>query len=253
MFGIFPPEHTVSFGYNGDTGPGNWGNLSPHYETCSNGKWQSPVDIVKEKVVRNKSLKPLIRDYSPANATLINHGFNIAITFDEHVGVLVADGKNFTLKNVHWHSPSEHRIEGEQFPLELHLVHKAADGNFSVVSTLYRYGDPDPFLYKLKDKLDELGKESCSADEEAHIPLGVLQTKYMRRNTRKYYRYFGSLTTPPCTEHIMWNILGKVRSISKDQVEALRAPLWSTCKNNSRPIQPLSGRHIELYDELGNN
>lgn len=79
MFGIFPPEHTVSFGYNGDTGPGNWGNLSPHYETCSNGKWQSPVDIVKEKVVRNKSLKPLIRDYSPANATLINHGFNIAV------------------------------------------------------------------------------------------------------------------------------------------------------------------------------
>lgn len=78
-FGIFPPEHTVSFGYNGDTGPGNWGNLSPHYETCSNGKWQSPVDIVKEKVVRNKSLKPLIRDYSPANATLINHGFNIAV------------------------------------------------------------------------------------------------------------------------------------------------------------------------------
>lgn len=95
--------------------------------------------------------------------------FPMQIRFDEHVGVLVANGKNFTLKRAHWHTPSEHRIHGKQyvymfslslsktiltfdnyrFPAELHLVHQAVDGNFSVVSVLYKYGAPDTFLTKV--------------------------------------------------------------------------------------------------------
>ncbi|KAF5473565.1 hypothetical protein F2P56_010167 [Juglans regia] len=245
--------HGVLFGYGGGKeGPEHWGNLNSKYSTCSNGKRQSPVDIVKDKVVRNKNLKPLTREYGPANATLVNNGFNIAINFEgHHVGVLVADGKNFTLKHIHWHSPSEHQIDGQKFPVEQHLVHQADDGSFAVVSTLYQYGDPDTVLSKIMGKLDELGKEECAEHEEAHIPLRDFKTKRLMRKSRKYYRYFGSLTTPPCTEKIMWNILGKVRSISKDQVEALNKPLKSNCKENSRPVQPLNGRQIELYDELG--
>ncbi|KAG6638076.1 alpha carbonic anhydrase 1, chloroplastic-like [Carya illinoinensis] len=239
------------FGYGGKNGPDHWGELSSKYSSCSNGKWQSPVDIVKDKVVRNKNMKPLIRDYGPANATLVNNGFNIAINFGGHLGVLVADGKNFTFKHMHWHSPSEHQIDGHRFPVEMHMVHEADDGSFAVVSTLYRYGDPDPLLSKIKGNLDELAKEKCAEHEEAHIPLGYFNTRWLMRKTRKYYRYYGSLTTPPCTEKIMWNILGKVRSISKDQIEALKKPLVSNCKENSRPVRPLNGRLIELYDELG--
>lgn len=241
------------FGYVDPNGPRKWGSLSPKFAECSKGKHQAPVNIVKDQVVHNKSLKPLIRDYTPVNATLVNNGFNIEIRFDEHVGVLVANGKNFTLKRAHWHTPSEHRIHGKQFPAELHLVHQAVDGNFSVVSVLYKYGAPDTFLTKIKANLDELAKEQCAGHEESHIPLGITDTKYMRRKTRKYYRYVGSLTTPPCTENILWNILGKERSISKEQVRALKAPLTSSCKDNSRPIQPLNGRKIELYDELSTN
>ncbi|KAG6640597.1 alpha carbonic anhydrase 1, chloroplastic [Carya illinoinensis] len=247
--------NSISFGYVGTTGPGHWGNLNPNYSTCSHGKWQSPVNIVRDKVVRNKKLKPLTRDYAAANATLVDNGFNIAIRFEGPVGVLVADGKNFTFKQMHWHSPSEHQIDGKRFPVEMHLVHQADDGSFAVVSALYHYGDPDPFISKLKSKMDELAKEKREGYEEAQIPLGVMKTKYLSRKTRKYYRYFGSLTTPPCTEKIMWNILGKMRSVSKDQVKALKAPLASSCKNNFRPIQPLNGRHVELYhdDELRGN
>lgn len=78
-FENFPPEVLGIFGYGGKNGPDHWGELSSKYSSCSNGKWQSPVDIVKDKVVRNKNMKPLIRDYGPANATLVNNGFNIAV------------------------------------------------------------------------------------------------------------------------------------------------------------------------------
>ncbi|GMY25238.1 alpha carbonic anhydrase 1, chloroplastic [Fagus crenata] len=245
--------NSISFGYSGTNGPEKWGSLSPLFNECSSGKTQSPVDILMDKVVRNKNLKPLSTDYSPANSTLVNNGFNVGMRYEGDVGVLIADGKNFSLKQVHWHSPSEHRINGEQYPTELHMVHQAADGSFSVVSILYKYGDPDPLLTKIKDQLSELAKEVRAGNEEAHIPVKALETRHMKRQSRKYYRYVGSLTTPPCTENVLWNILGKVRSISKEQVEALQAPLYSTCKKNARPAQPLNGRQIELYDEFGDH
>ncbi|KAE8098561.1 hypothetical protein FH972_016614 [Carpinus fangiana] len=251
MFEKFPPgRHSDTFSYVGSDGPGKWGSLSPKFAACSNGKHQAPVDIVKGQVVHNKRFEPLTRDYNPANATLINNGFNIEIRFEEHVGVLIVNGKNYTLKQVHWHTPSEHRIDGIQFPAEQHLVHRSTDGNVSVVSILYKYGASDSFLKKIKSNLDELAKDKCAGDEEAHIPLGIVDTKHMKRKTRKYYRYMGSFSTPPCTENILWNILGKVRSISPDQVQNLKAPLASSCKDNARPVQPLNGRKIELYDEL---
>ncbi|KAK9290010.1 hypothetical protein L1049_008173 [Liquidambar formosana] len=246
-------HESIKFTYSGATYPDKWGTLSPQFSACSNGKSQSPVNIVKKEAVIDHNLKPLGRHYNPANATLVNHGVNIGVTYDRNVGVMTVDGKNYTLKQMHWHSPSEHHINGVQYPAELHQVHMADDGNFSVVSVLYRYGNADPFISKLMGKLKELAKEACLEHEQAQIPLGIMNVKHIKRNTRKYYRYVGSLTTPPCTEHIIWNVLGKVRSISKEQVAALTAPLEAACKNNSRPIQALNGRHIQLYDELRNN
>ncbi|GMP49921.1 hypothetical protein CsSME_00016735 [Camellia sinensis var. sinensis] len=166
------------FSYSGNTGPDKWGSLSPLYATCSNGKAQSPIDIVKNKVVRNKNLKPLRREYYPANATLVNHGYNVGI----------------------------------------------------------------------QSKLAELAKEVFTNQDQ--IAVGTYDTWKLRRNTRKYYRYVGSLTTPPCTENVIWHIFGKERSISKEQIEALKAPVKATCKKNSRPVQPLNGRQIELFDEF---
>ncbi|KAI6674081.1 hypothetical protein NL676_001987 [Syzygium grande] len=225
-------EHVIGeaqFTYAGPQGPSHWGDLSPKFAACARGQHQSPVNIVRSATVANKNLKALTRDYRPANATLVNNGFNIGVVYEE-----------------------EHHIDGIQFPAELHLVHKASDGNFAVVAILYQFGDPDPLISKIKTQLDQLAKEACGADEEAHIPLGIFNPKQIKRNTRKYYRYVGSLTTPPCTENVTWNVLGKVRSISKEQVASLKAPLAADDKTNFRPLQPLNGRQVQLYDELGN-
>ncbi|XP_061963874.1 alpha carbonic anhydrase 1, chloroplastic-like [Populus nigra] len=243
----------LEFSYAGsNNGPANWGSLNLKFSACTSGETQSPVNIIKKEAVKNKKLTPLTRDYKRANASLVNNGFNIGLSYEGNPGVLIVDHQNYTLKEMHWHSPSEHQIDGIQYAAELHLVHKKDSGSVAVVSILYELGDADPFINKIKDKLDALAKEVCASNEEARIPVGVLDNKLLRKNTRKYYRYVGSFTSPPCTENVIWNILGKARTISKEQLEALRAPLGDDYKQNSRPVQSLKGRTIELYNEFTN-
>ncbi|XP_062006539.1 alpha carbonic anhydrase 1, chloroplastic [Rosa rugosa] len=243
---------SLGFTYSGATGPQRWGSLSPYFSAC-NGKKQSPLDLAKDKVIRSRNFKPLTRNYLALNATLYNNGFNIGVHFDGQIaGTLVIDGKNYNLKQLHWHSPSEHRINGVQFPAELHLVHLADDNSIAVVANLFQYGKDDIFISQIKDKLAELAEEVCRRDKDAHIPLGNIDMKEFDKRTRKYWRYVGSLSSPPCTENVIWNILGKVRYISKAQIDAIKAPLGADYKNNSRPLQPLNGRKIELFHELSN-
>ncbi|KAL7264784.1 hypothetical protein ACSBR1_002689 [Camellia fascicularis] len=169
---------------------------------------QSPIDIVKNKVVHNKNLKPLRREYYPVNTTLVNHGYNVELKFG-NAGVLILNGKNYILRQMHWHSPSEHKINGVTFDAELHLVHNTSDGSFTVIAILYKIGDADPIIAKIQGNLAELGKEVFT--DEDQIAVGTYNTWKLRRNTRKYYRFVGSLTTPPCTENVTWHIFGKVR------------------------------------------
>ncbi|KAL3532099.1 hypothetical protein ACH5RR_005620 [Cinchona calisaya] len=267
----------VQFSYTGADGPAKWGSLNPTFSACSNGKSQSPIDIAKGKIVLDTKLKALTRQYNSINATLINNGFNIGLRCGENSGVLVSDGKTYKFKQMHWHSPSEHRIDGVRsraffyfffgfltvptknltnalehhgYDAELHLVHIADDGSLAVVSILYHLGHPDPLITKIQNKLYQLAKEQFGVHAKGQIALGAFSMHQVKKNTRKYYRYFGSLTTPPCTEPVAWHILGKVRSISSEQLQALKAPLGWAYKNNSRPVQPLNGRQIELYEEV---
>lgn len=237
------------FSYTGNDGPNKWGSLSPIYEPCAKGKWQSPINIEKGKVVLNKNLKPLMRNYYLTNATLFDKGYNVGVQFGK-AGVLIVDGKNYSLLQMHWHIPSEHKIDGVTYDAELHLVHKAIDGSASVVSILYKLGHADPIIAKIQRKLSELTKEVRERNAAVgEVELGTFKTQRLRKKTHKYYRYGGSLTTPPCSENVIWHILAKVRSISKEQIEALDAPLLSTCKRNFRPVQPLNGRQVELFDD----
>ncbi|KAK1300802.1 Bifunctional monodehydroascorbate reductase and carbonic anhydrase nectarin-3 [Acorus calamus] len=159
-----------------------------HYYACSSGKLQSPINIIKDNAIWNPKLEPLTRYYNSANGTLVDSGFNIQLRYDDSVGGLIIGGKNYTLKQMHWHTPSEHTIDGIRYPVELHLVHMSKDGDIAVVAILYNLGDPDPFL-------------------------------------------------------------DQVRELSMDQLVELKAPLELAYKNNSRPTQPLNGRHVYLFDE----
>lgn len=240
---------TVNFTYSGAHGPGMWGSLSPQYRLCSEGKRQSPVKIVNADAEYNPELIRLSRNYRPSNATLVDNRYNIALRYDEDVGCVVVEGKKYSLIQMHWHSPSEHTIDGESFPVELHLVHKSVDGNITVVAVLYQFGRADPFLIRLKDKMAELKKEVLAGDEQARVPVGVVKMRSLKQHARKYYRYVGSLTTPPCTENVVWNVLGRARKMSRRQAAELQAPLEAAYRRNARPAQALNGRVVQVYDE----
>ncbi|EPS73716.1 hypothetical protein M569_01041, partial [Genlisea aurea] len=230
------------FSYSGNTGPNRWADLSPNFTLCSSGKAQSPIDIDTGKVVPDEKLKALIRDYRAVNVTLVDYKFTVGIEYPDGTGSIFVYGKEYKLRQMHFHSPSEHRIDGKRYAAELHMVHVADDGELTVVGTLFEYGRPDPVLDQIYGKLYQLADSGG-----IRIPIGAFHPPELRKTPAKYYRYVGSSSVPPCGENVPYVILGKVRSVSPEQVAAIKAPLEFTCKDNARPTQPINGRHVHAY------
>ncbi|GAB4833381.1 hypothetical protein Ancab_031624 [Ancistrocladus abbreviatus] len=227
--------------------PGKWGSLSPQFALCSSGKHQSPIDILHAQTTVNKSLAPLSRDYYLDNATLLNTGLAIKVEVNGRSAFLV-DGKEYSLVQIHWHTPSEHHLNGIRYAAELHEVHRAADGSLAVVAILYNYGKPDPLVAMIQPHLKALAEKECGEHGKDEIFLGNFDDRVLRKRPRKYYRYYGSLTTPPCSEPVTWTVMTKVKTMSKEQVSSMRSSLCSLNRHNNRPVQPLHDREVQLYD-----
>ncbi|KAL9271669.1 Alpha carbonic anhydrase 1, chloroplastic-like protein [Drosera capensis] len=227
--------------------PWKWGSISPQFALCSTGKHQSPINIIHSKVIVHKGLAPLSTYYHLDNATLLNTGLSI----EEQVkgrSAFVIGGKTYKLMQVHWHTPSEHLLNGVQYPAELHQVHQAEDGSRAVVGILYKYGKPDALVEKIQPHLKALAEEDCGDHAREEIFLRRFNNRALNRKPRKYYRYVGSLTTPPCDENVIWTVMAKVKTMSKKQVAALSGTLCALNKRNSRPVQPLNGREVHFYN-----
>ncbi|KAK9734278.1 hypothetical protein RND81_04G128300 [Saponaria officinalis] len=225
-----------------------WGSLHSSFAACSNGDRQSPVDINTYEVVVNKTLQGLERDYRVKSASLATEGTQIEVFFSGVQGGLKIDGKTYKLAQFHIHTPSEHLLNGVQYAAELHQVHSAEDGSRAVVGVLFKYGPASPFISKMMPQLKELAKTPC-AGHKTSSAIAKFDTSFLRKWPRNYYRYHGSLTTPPCDENVLWSVLTEAKTISREQVEALKAPLCADNKKNARPTQPLNGRKVQKYDQ----
>lgn len=221
-----------------------WGAIDPKFAACSKGKRQSPIDIKTTEVVLDKNLQPLTRKYHVFNTSLQTDGLDVEVKFNVRGGLII-DGKTYNLKQMHWHTPSEHRLNGVQYAAELHQVHVADDGSRAVIAILLQEGPPSPVLTTLKPQLDELAMKPCEGEQ---VVIPKFDSRFLKKRPRHYYRYLGSLTTPPCDENVIWNVLAKVKTISKEQVAALKAPACTPNKKNARPIQQLNGRTVQKYE-----
>ncbi|KAM3341242.1 alpha carbonic anhydrase 7-like [Capsicum galapagoense] len=209
---------------------------------------QSPIDISScgVKIKRKLGHKKL---YKPSNSTLRNRGHDISLHWHGDAGSILMNGTKYPLLQIHWHSPSEHTINGRRYALELHMVHHNTDEKLEnkivVNAVLYKFGRPDPLLFILRRHILSM------VDQEAEESnLGIINPSYVTTNYGKsYYKYKGSLTTPPCTEGVTWLVNKKVQPVSKSQVKLLREAVHDHALRNARPLQPRNKRRIHLHSK----
>lgn len=220
-------------------GPKRWGHINPNWTVCDNGKLQSPIDLLDKRVQVFPNLGKLQRDYKPAPATVKNRGHDVTVRWKGDAGKININGTYYKLLQCHWHSPSEHTFNGSRYKLELHVIHLSSKGAIAVVGITYKYGRSDPFLAKLIHHINSLGKEEKD--------LGIVNPGDIKFGSRKYYRYIGSLTVPPCTEGVIWTIVKKVRTVSREQVRILKEAVNDGFEANARPTQEVGARSVWLY------
>ncbi|KAE8653867.1 Alpha carbonic anhydrase 4 [Hibiscus syriacus] len=234
-------ENEIPFTYTEGSGKGpkEWGKLDPHWKLCNTGKQQSPIDLLTGQPQVLPTLGKLKRDYKPAPAVVKNRGHDITITWKGDAGKININGTVYKLFHCHWHSPSEHTFNGTRYQMELHIIHLSARGEIAVTAIVYKYGRPDPFLTRLLHHIKAVGHEEKD--------LGIINPGDIKFGSRKYFRYIGSLTVPPCTEGVVWTIINKVRTVSRDQLRTLRDVVHDGFEANARPTQSLEGRPVLFY------
>ncbi|XP_021912216.1 alpha carbonic anhydrase 7-like, partial [Carica papaya] len=201
-----------------------------------------PVDLLNERVQIVSHLGRLNRNYKPSNSTLRNRGHDMMLKWEGGAGTLQINGTQYVLQQAHWHSPSEHTINGRRFNLELHMVHESKDGKIAVVGILYKLGRPDSFLSSLEHLLAEV----TDTNEEERV-VGITDPRDIKIGSRKYFRYIGSLTVPPCTQNVVWTIVRKVRTVSREQIRLLRVAVHDESNTNARPLQAINERSVHLF------
>jgi carbonic anhydrase len=240
----------VKWSYHGTESPAHWGQLSPAFKLCGNGKTQSPIDIadVKEEtknaltihyqsdplVILENGETTLIID-GTQTITNTGHGLQVSFPTDYEKEVMTFEGKDYQLVQFHMHTPSENKLDGKAFPLEIHFVHQGADGTVAVIGVFVKIGEENPALQKII----------------THIPkkIGVPKTiegqkidpKDLIPDAQAYYKFMGSLTTPPCSEGLQWIVIKEAITASPEQIAKIKAAGET---DNARPLQPLNNRSI---------
>ncbi len=223
----------AEWGYGDDNGPEKWSNLHPEYATCGTGKHQSPVDLTR---FTEAALPPIPFHYRPNSTEVLNNGHTIQVNFGEGNRIRL-DGKEFRLQQFHFHAPSENTYRGSFFPMEAHLVHADEEGNLAVVTIMFRSGSENPVLKKIWAKMPEKAGEKVDLSAlDERVNAGQLLPW-----NRDYFRFSGSLTTPPCSEGVRWLVLKNPVPASKEQIEQFQNVIDAP---NNRPVQPLNARII---------
>jgi len=227
------PAKDVHWGYTGDIGPEHWAELAAENKACAVGTRQSPIDIREGVAV---ALEPIAFDYRASGFSVLDNGHTVQVNVAPGNGITVM-GRRYELVQFHFHRPSEERVNGKQFDMVAHLVHKDSAGRLAVVAVLLERGaddKPQPLLQTVWANLPLERGETVQA--QAQIDLNQLLPQ-----NRGYYTYMGSLTTPPCSEGVLWMVLRQPVPLTAQQVGVF-SRLYPM---NARPLQAGSGRLIK--------
>jgi carbonic anhydrase len=237
--------------YGGSRGPLHWGHLSSEFALCEKGMAQSPIDLLRPRAIR---LDDIQFSYKNAPFQIINNGHTVeeieplsdlvrsrypqhglTVEHFEKDSAIVFDHDVYLLEQFHFHVPSEHTIDQQHFAMELHLVHHNERHEAAVVAVLMKEGAHNPFFEAFLNHAPTHKGEVINDLEQQLNPADFLPER------RGYYRYFGSYTTPPCHEGVIWAVLHDPIEVSADQINQFRTLVGS---DNVRPTQPLHKRLV---------
>lgn len=236
-----PPPHPPAgaahsegahWGYNGAHGPEHWAAMKPAYQTCATGQRQSPIHIQTTDTAPGPA-EPIAFHYRASGGSVVHNGHTIQVNLDSDQSIRVR-GSTYQLVQFHFHHPAEERIDGKRFAMVAHLVHRNETGQLAIVAVLMDPGASSPFLDQLWTHMP------LEAQDRVPLPEGSIDLGALLPSDQRYYQFMGSLTTPPCTEGVLWLVLKQPVTLS-DRQRQLFARLFPM---NARPVQALNGRLV---------
>ncbi|WP_374197254.1 carbonic anhydrase [Janthinobacterium sp. UMAB-60] len=229
-----PPPPLVARGthwsYEGESGPANWSKINVDWAKCGNGSRQSPIDIRDGMKVE---LEQISFDYHPSSFNVVDNGHTVQVGVSGG-NYITVQNRMFELQQFHFHRPSEERINGKAFEMVVHLVHRDAEGRLAVLALLLERGAPQATIQTVWNNLPLEKFETMQ-------PTILLDPAEMLPARRDYYTYMGSLTSPPCSEGVLWLVMKQPVQASPAQM-ALFSRLYPL---NARPVQAGNGRIIK--------
>jgi carbonic anhydrase len=250
-----PPPGAWSHDPASPIGPLHWGDIG--FPTCGAGMNQSPVDIRTGQLAAYHG-SPLLLRYEQAELAIENTGHVVEVVIPAGASnTLQINGDRYPLVQYHFHVPAEHAVNGRLADLEAHLVHTNAQGITAVIGVFFNIGpEPNPLLDKILLAAPETAGQEVTAGEASPAELfrgisGVSMTGKSPVRVKSFYAYDGSLTTPGCTEGVIWSVVangGHVSNAAVTRFHQLIAqfPFYNGYPDNNRPVQPLDGRIIKF-------
>jgi carbonic anhydrase len=218
--------------YEGENAPYRWGDMKPEFAACKSGQRQSPIDIRNPVMAQ---LDPIVFHYEDSPLKVLNNGHTIQVEFAPGSFILHG-GSRYELIQMHFHTPSEERINGRPFDMVAHLVHKNAQGRLAVIAVLLGEGKAHPAIETIWNTMPGTAGRTRERADIAFNPMAMLPAD------RGFYSFQGSLTTPPCSEGVQWLVLKTPVEMGREQIVHFGA-LYPM---NARPIQPTNDRVIKV-------
>lgn len=229
--GLVPaPVAASEWSYQGETGPERWGRIRPEWAVCAGGMRQSPIELTGGIAV---DLEPVVFDYRPTRFLISDVGHTLEVHVGEGLGVHIR-GQRYELVHFQFHRPAQERIGGRSHDMSVHLHHRDAEGRMAIVAIQLEAGDqPQPLIQTLWNSLP--------LDRGDHyIPTAMIDPSALVPVNPAHYLYMGSLTTPPCTEGVIWVVMKDAITVSRGQMRIFER----LYPHNSRPVQALNDRLV---------
>lgn len=221
----------LQWGYEGVTDPSHWAGLEADFALCSMGQFQSPINLQSDTAIAKS--KTLSINYHPSLFNAVNTGRTLQMNTASGSQISL-DNQIYKLIQFHFHAPSEHLIDSKTSEMELHLVHKNANNQLTVLGVMIEPGSPNQALEELWDHIPAVGAKQA--------PELSIDTSQLLPDDLSFYHYQGSLTTPPCSESVNWVVMKHPIQASSSQIETFKSHFHA----NARPIQVLHNRPVQF-------